>query len=39
MSSKQSERLENIQKKYPDANKADDHLQDNELKENIVSFN
>ena len=39
MSSKQSERLEDIQKKYPDANKADDNLQDDEPKENIVSFN
>ena len=39
MSSKQSERLEDIQKKYSDANKADDNLQDDELKENIVSFN
>ena len=39
MSSKQSERLEDIQKKYPDANKVDDNLQDDEPKENIVSFN
>ena len=39
MSSKQSERLENIQKKYPDAIKVDDSLQDDEPKENIVSFN
>jgi len=38
MSSKQSERLEDIQKKYPDANKADDNSQDIEPKENIVSL-
>jgi len=39
MNSKQSECLEDIQKKYSDANKADDNLQDDEPKENIVSFN
>ena len=39
MSSKQAKCLENIQKKYSDANKADDILEDSEPKENIVSFN
>ena len=40
MSSKQSERLEDIQKNYPNANKDyDENLETNEPKENIVSFN
>jgi hypothetical protein len=39
MSFKQSECLEDIQKKYPDANKADDNLQGDEPKEDIISFN
>ena len=41
MRPKQSERLEDIQKKYPDANKIDDNesLESDEPKEIIVSFN
>ncbi len=41
MRPKQSERLEDIQKKYPDANKNndDESLESDEPKEIIVSFN
>ncbi|RIA91241.1 hypothetical protein C1645_822302 [Glomus cerebriforme] len=35
MNSKQSERLEDIQKKYSDANKAYDNLEDSEPNEDI----
>ena len=41
MRPKQSKRLEDIQKKYPDANKNndDESLESDEPKEIIVSFN